>query len=397
MTSSRTAVAVAFAVNGALYGSWAARVPALADQAGVGTGGLGLALLGPSVAMILTASPAAKACARWGARPVLAVCLPAACLLLPVLGLAGSVWTLGLALALLGGLMGAVDVSMNIGAVAVVHQLGRPLMPVFHAGFSFGGLAGSLGAAAAAALAVVPGVQFAVVGAAGLIAVLVTVRAVPGEGATAGERPAGGYREVMARGRLWLLAGVAVCAAVAEGACAEWSALFLVDERGFGEAGAAAAYSVFAVAIAVTRLTGERAQRRFGPYRLLVGSGALAATGVFLAAVVPSGTAAYLGFGLAGIGLAFCFPLAMDLAGAAGREPGGTGGERELGFVTTIAYAGLLGGPPVIGGVATLTQLTVAMAVAGVVALLIVPAALGARRAGRTEPARPDSTVDIAR
>jgi MFS family permease len=379
LTSSRVAVAVSFVVNGALYGSWAARVPALADQVGAGVDGVGLALLGPAVAMVLTASPAARACAHWGPRRVLATCLTAACLLLPALGLTDSVWTLGLALALLGGLMGAVDVSMNIAAVAVIRRLDRPLMPVFHAGFSFGALAGSLGAAAAAALSLPPPTQFTVVGAVALTTVAVTVRAIPENHSASEGRPVGGFLRVMAQGRLWLLAAVALCAAVAEGACAEWSALFLVNERSAGDAAAAAAHSVFAVAIAVTRLTGEQAQRRFGPYRLLMLSGTLAAAGLFLAAMVPSVVAGYIGFAIAGIGLAFCFPLAMDLAGTAGREPGGTGGDRELGFVTTIAYAGLLGGPPMIGGVATLADLTVAMGLVGVIALLIVPATLVAR------------------
>ncbi len=385
MRPSGVAVAAAFVVNGTLYGSWAARVPALADQVGAGVEGVGLALLGPAVAMILTAGPAGRACARWGARPVLAVCLAGACLLLPVLGLTGSVLALGLALAALGGLMGAVDVSMNIAAVAVIRRVRRPLMPVFHAGFSFGGLAGSAGAAGAAALTLAPAAQFSVVGVVGLAALAMTARAIPAE-ATERPEPAGsarrspvGYRQVLSRGRLWLLAAVALCAAVAEGACAEWSALFLTNERAVGEAAAAAGYSVFAVAIAVTRLTGEWAQRRFGPYRLLVMSGGLAAAGVLLAAVVPSGVAGYIGFAIAGVGLAFCFPLAMDLAGAAGREPGGTGGDRELGFVTTVAYAGLLGGPPMIGLVAGIGGLALAMGVVGVVALLIVPVALASR------------------
>jgi fucose permease len=221
--------------------------------------------------------------------------------------------------------------------------------------------------------------QFTVVGVAALATVAVTARAIPDNHAPGEDRPAGGFLQVMSRGRLWLLAGVALCAAVAEGACAEWSALFLVTERSAGDAAAAAAHSGFAVAIAVTRLTGERAQRRFGPYRLLMLSGILAAAGLFLAAMVPSAVAGYAGFAIAGVGLAFCFPLAMDLAGAAGNEPGGTGGDRELGFVTTVAYAGLLAGPPMIGGVATLADLTVAMGLVGVIALLIVPVTFAAR------------------
>jgi MFS family permease len=100
---------------------------------------------------------------------------------------------------------------------------------------------------------------------------------------------------------------------------------------------------------------------------------------------VPAGWLTYVGFGLAGAGLAFAFPVALDLAGAVGRRGDGTGGEREIGFVTTIAYSGFLLGPPMIGGVAQLTNLEFAIGFAGAVAVLIAPAALGAATARRRE------------
>lgn len=388
MVSQRAAVAVVFVVNGALYGAWAARVPALASQVEAEPAGLGLALLGPSIAMIVTAPLAARACAAWGARPVLAAALAGACLVLPLVGLAGSPLTLGAALAALGGLMGTVDVAMNVAAVAVVRELDRPLMPFFHAGFSAGGLLGSLGAALAAALSVAPPRHFCFVAAAGLLALATAVRALPGERPEPHQRTSGGYRKVMLRGRLWLLAAVALCAAVAEGTCAEWSALFLVRERAVAESAAAAAYSVFCVTMALTRLFGERVENRFGPHRVLAGSGLVAAAGLVGAAAVPAGPVAYAGLALAGAGLAFCFPTAMALAGDAGRREDGGGGERELGFVTTVAYAGFLGGPPMIGGIASLTSLTVSIGLVGLLTALITPAAL-ALRGGRSARVRP--------
>ncbi|WP_181768460.1 MFS transporter, partial [Streptomyces albidus (ex Kaewkla and Franco 2022)] len=254
MVSQRTAVAVVFVVNGGLYGAWAARVPALASQVGAEPAGIGLALLGPSIAMIVTAPLAARACAAWGARFVIMAALAGACLVLPLLGLAGSVLTLGLALAGLGALMGSVDVAMNVAAVAVVRDLDRPLMPFFHAGFSIGGLLGSLGAGLAAAMSVLPARHFCFVSAAGLLALLVAWRSVPGERPEPEQRAAGRFRDVVFRRRLWLLAVVALCAAVAEGTCAEWSALFLVREREVTESVAATAYSVFSVTMALTRL-----------------------------------------------------------------------------------------------------------------------------------------------
>ncbi|EOD65494.1 major facilitator transporter, partial [Amycolatopsis vancoresmycina DSM 44592] len=109
--------------------------------------------------------------------------------------------------------------------------------------------------------------------------------------------------------------------------------------------------------------------------------------GLLAAAAIPVAAAGYLGFALAGAGLAASFPLALSLAGDAGRRGDGTGGEREIGFVTAIAYTGFLGGPPIVGGIAQVAGYDVAFGFAAFVAALILPAAVAARRSRRREEA----------
>jgi hypothetical protein len=83
--------------------------------------------------------------------------------------------------------------------------------------------------------------------------------------------------------------------------------------------------------------------------------------------------------------LAASFPIALSLAGAAGRRADDTGGEREIAFVTAIAYSGFLVGPPLIGGIAQASSLTVSFVVVGALAALIAPSAVGAGRARHRE------------
>lgn len=389
MVSTRSAVFTVFVLNGAVFGSWAARVPALAAQVGADPGGLGLSLFGISVGLICAAPIAARLCAVFGARALVILGAVGGCVVLPLLGLTTDPLQLGLVLFVLGLTVGLLDVSMNIAAVAVTRELDRPLMPVFHAGFSIGGLVGSVGAALAAAGGVGPLWQFLVAGAVGLVVTLAVSSSLPvAEGersrARAGEELSSGPTPIK-RPALWLLAAIALCSAIAEGASADWTALFLVRERGVADALAAAGYAVFSIAMAVTRLSGERAERRWGPYRLLACGAALAAVGLFAAVLVPSAPVGYVGFALAGIGLAFSFPVTMGLAGKVGQRADGTGGEREIGFVTTIAYSGFLAGPPLIGQVAQLTNLAVALGVAALIAALIVPSVLLVVRARRRE------------
>jgi MFS family permease len=384
--SGRWAVFITFALNGLVVGSWAPRMPAVAEQIGANPGQLGLALLGASVGMIAAASMTGRWCARFGARALVAVSALATVVVLPLMATVGSPLELGLVLVLLGVSVGMLDVAMNVAAVTVVRRTERPLMPVFHAGFSFGALAGSMGAAFAAGHGIALLGHFLGVSVLTIVVTAAVIRFVPREEPANAE---GAHdvtdRRMLRRPVLWLLGMVALCSAIVEGASGDWSALFAVRERGMGEAAAAVTFSVFCVAMGLVRLFGEQAERRWGADRMLVGGALVAGLGLLATAIIPSSAVAYVGFALAGAGLAFAFPVALNLAGAVGRRGDGTGGERELGFVTTIAYSGFLIGPPMIGGVAQLTNLEVAIGFAGIIAALIAPVALAAAASRRRE------------
>jgi MFS family permease len=396
MRSGKTAVLIVFVLQGAIFGSWVPRVPALAEQVQAQAGALGLALLGGSVGLIVAAPLAGRSCARFGARRVVLVSSLLTTAMLPLLALAADPVQLGLVLLGLGASVGTLDVAMNIAGVTVVRQTGRPLMPVFHAGFSFGGLFGAAGAALAVTAGWAPLEHFSLVAALVVLVTLVVVRRVPNEPVLSGHGPRqrSGGAGLARRPVLWLLGAVVLCSAVAEGASADWSALFAVRERGIGEAAAAVVYATFSVAMAVTRLLGERAERRWGPERLLVAGALTAGAGLLIAVLVPEAWASYVGFGLAGAGLAYAFPVALGLASAVGRRADGSGGERELAFVTAIAYSGFMLGPPMIGAIAQVSSLAFALGVAGVIATMMAPAALAAAWARRRESRQDEASVE---
>jgi MFS family permease len=184
---------------------------------------------------------------------------------------------------------------------------------------------------------------------------------------------------------LWLLGFIALCSSVAEGASVDWSAFFGVHQRGLTDAAGALVYTGFSLAMAIMRLSGERIERRWGSQRMLIGGASTGAIGLLVAILVPLPAFTYIGFALAGMGLAYGFPVALELAGAVGRRADGGGGERELAFVTTIAYSGFLLGPPMVGGIASLTSLPVALGVVALIAWAIAPLAIAANRARRRE------------
>ncbi|MEC8042490.1 MAG: MFS transporter, partial [Pseudomonadota bacterium] len=113
------AVAAMFAMNGALYGMWAARVPAVAEKFDLSHAVLGGLLLLLAGGAILAFPFAGRAADQMGAARVTLWLALANLVTLLLIGIAPSFWVLALALLLFGASHGAMDVTMNTWATEV--------------------------------------------------------------------------------------------------------------------------------------------------------------------------------------------------------------------------------------------------------------------------------------
>jgi len=363
----RAAITAVFFANGALFASWASRIPALADRTDATTGALGLALLAPAVGALATMPQigrllpgrSSRAFCRWSLAGLMAA------IVLP--GLAPTVALLGVALLFVGATNSALDVAMNAQGVSVERHQRRPILSSLHAAFSFGGFAGAGVGALAAALQVapLPHLLFAAVlfGVPGLIAVQALLRD--------DEDPDAGARRLPWRrlpGRLALLGLAAFFCLLAEGAASDWSAALVSGPLHGSPALGAIAYAIFSVGMGVGRLLADGLWARWGASGLVRRSGALAAGGFTAALVIGTAPVALAGFAALGLGLAGVVPT---LFRSAADQPGVPTGP-ALAAVSAIGYLGFLAGPPLIGGLAELTSLHVAMGLLAVAALLVV-------------------------
>ncbi len=379
----RAAVSVVFFLNGLVFANWVTRIPAVSDRTQASPGQLGLALLCIAIGSIAAMALVGRVVDLRGSRPVTLVCglLTAAAVALP--GTVDSVVALGGVLLLYGAAFGALDVAMNVAAMQVVRVAG-PVMPSFHAAFSLGGLVGAGTGALAATASVPPATHLGLV--AGVIAagVLAVRRGLPDDlPDEAAEQDTS--TSVWRTPAVWLFGVIALCGAFSEGAIADWTALYLRDEAGVGEGVAALGFAAFSVAMTAARLAGGQVLTRLGRARTLTTSGLLAAGGVLLAVLVP-GPAAFAGFGIAGLGLALAFPVALQ--GGAEAVPGAGG--RGVSAVSVVGYAGFLSGPPLIGFLAEVVSLRGALLT--VVVLSLLAAAVGSRA-----PAEPERVAAAAR
>ncbi|SFD46019.1 MFS transporter [Streptomyces aidingensis] len=355
---ARLAVCLVFALLGSVVGGWSSRIPEVRRGVGLGDASWGLAntasTAGDVVALTLITLLIGRVSVRW-------LSLAGASLILctaPLLASAGTVTALLPALAAWGFSAGLLSTPMNAQAAEVERRYGRPVMSGFHACFSFGVLGGGALGTLAAAAGVTPGAQMA--GNSVLLGSLLlgAARWLPDEVSRA---PSGGGTLRRLRRRftpqLLLLAAIAFVAAFVEGAAWQWSAIYAADSLGASAALAAATYTALTATAALARLGGDRLLGRLGHRRFLRLSGLVSAAGVALAVAWPHPAAALAGFAVLGLGIACMSPTVFGLAG---RRPGLTAGE-GVSVLVLGQWPGFLLAPPLIGALAALTGLRLAL------------------------------------
>jgi MFS family permease len=372
---ARSAVAAVFLLNGLIFGSWAARIPAVRDRVGLSDGELGIALACGAIGSIIAMPIAGGRAARLGSRRATRVALVLMSVAVAVVALAPSLPALCALIFFMGAAMGSCDVTMNAHGVEVERRYDRAILAGFHAAFSIGGLAGgALGALAAAADLDVR-VHLAIVG---------VVAGVVGLGWSrhflAGDADAIGHAEpifVRPPRRLLALGALAFACLLIEGASADWSAVYLRDELGTAAGTAALAFTAFSVTMTLGRLVGDPLVNRFGPQTIVRAGGALAAVGFGLGLAISAPVAGIAGFACLGAGMSGVVPIVFR---ASGRVPGMAAGV-GLAAVSSTGYLGFLVGPPTIGGIATLTGLPTALIALVVLAAVVTALAPTTRHA----------------
>lgn len=362
---ARAGVSIVFAVCGAGFATWAARVPAAQQQLNLSPGQLAIGLFGlaaGSVAALLVAGPLVTTIgSRWGSSL-------GALVLCAGLPLAASAPDLPLfvgALAILGVGNSLLDVSMNAHAARVEAEYGRPIFASFHAFWNVGGLVGSGVAAGMAASGVPISVHFT---AAAVVLALIAAAAVLGGFLTGPDTGQGDGAFALPSRRLIPLGVIAFCGFVAEGTVNDWSAVLLTTTTNAPPAVASLGYFAFSIAMIAVRLVVDRAAVRTGPVLITRVSAGLTVCGFVLAATARSPTTGVVAFAIIGIGVSAIVPLARS--SAAGKQPEAPG--RAIAAVATCGYLGFLVGPILVGALATTIGLPPAVLVAGALAVVVI-------------------------
>ncbi|MDX6324780.1 MAG: hypothetical protein QOK15_1134 [Nocardioidaceae bacterium] len=372
--AARNAVGLVFFLNGLLFASWVSRIPEARSSLGLDNGQLGLLLLAIAAGSLLAMPTTGTAIERLGTVMVIRSGAVSALVgvLLVSMGLsAGEVWLAAVGLFLYGVGTGVWDVAMNVEGAAVEQDLGRNVMPRFHAGFSLGTVAGA-GIGAVAVATGVPALAHLVpLALLGFVGVVVGSRAfLPDEPQphpeSDEERPRSAWGAWL-EPRTVLIGLMVLALALTEGTANDWLALALVDGYGVERWVGVMGFALFVTAMTTGRLVGPVLLDRFGRASVLWSTMAAAAGGVLIIVFGQHLPVAVPGIVLWGLGASLGFPVGMSAAADDPRRAAA-----RVSVVSTIGYAAFLAGPPLLGFVANHVGTLNALLV---VAILLVPSA----------------------
>ncbi len=366
-------VASSFVGLGIWVGMWAVITADIERDLGLGHGGFGAVL-----AVALAGSAAANAVAgslseRWGTRRLLRVGLVAFAAAMVLVALAPGPVMLALAVVAAITFGGAVDVAMNVAAVAGLPDQAGGLVR-FHSLFNVGAVLG----AGCAGLVLRAGIGWR-----WALLLPLVLNVVNWAWAGTVELPAGEPGEhhgllhavrTLHRDRLLTLAAVFAFGAMVEGGIDAWGVLVLREQLAVSALLGAGGYVAGQAIAAVARATlGPRAGR-LGASRGVAVGGSVAVTGLVLLALAPT-PLAVAGLALAAIGISVCWPLLLAKASEGQARPGPI-----VGGVTAVGYTGFVLGPPLVGWLSHPFGLRHALLALAAAALVVAIAPMRLRR-----------------
>ena len=309
--SSRTAITSVFVSFGIAIGALAGSMPSVMRNAGIGAETFGLGLTLSTVLTVGAMSVGGQIARMASNRAVLLGVLPAFAVSLGAYLTAASPLWFFLTIPVMGLCFGLTDLFMNAEAVALEHDLRRPVFMSFHGGVSAG-----VGVMAVAAswlsthwgtwsVALVAALAFAV-------AWLLVERAIAARPLVAGK--AAHIGKLPNRTPLMILGIAAGLIIAAETAALLWSAKLLADIAPSLAAISGLGAAFFGICNAAVRFPGDRMRSLFGEMPLMLGSLFVSICGFLALGLSDSFAISVAAFASVGFGLALLIPTIFALS-----------------------------------------------------------------------------------
>ncbi|WP_336081101.1 MFS transporter [Thalassospira sp. CH_XMU1448-2] len=376
-----------FFLHGAAFSSWVPHIPLVQERLGLGHDELGGILLAAAIGVLAVMPIAGRLSDRIGSELVVRYSGLVYFIAVGIPVLMQSYLSISIAMFALGFSGAFLDIAMNANGLNVERAKGRSIMSGLHGFWSLGGFAGAGIAAAWFALPFDNALHLPVILTVFLIAhVFAQAKLLP-DHQTSQNRKDRADKQALETARtkkerpmFLMLLPFGVCAFIGqfgEGVITDWAAVFMNSELSSGATMAAVGFAIYSCAMAVTRLSGDALVMKFGRAPVLLTSSVLASVGTFIIALSPHYIVAWIGCGVAGMGLAVILPLLLSAASQAT----GKGGGAVVSIIAATGYSAIMAGPPIIGTIGQVAGLVTAFAITASFLALIIPVYLLTMRA----------------
>ncbi len=165
---------------------------------------------------------------------------------------------------------------------------------------------------------------------------------------------------------LTVLACVFAAGAMVEGGIATWGVLYLRGHLGVGVVAGVGVYVIGQGLATITRMGAGPSVGKLGTRRGVALGGSLAAVGITLEALTSSAAVGVTGLALACVGITVVWPLLLADVNNEARHPA-----LAIGGVTAAGYLGMVAGPPIVGILSGVFDLSTGLLVLAAAALFV--------------------------
>ncbi len=364
----RLAVAAYYFVPGAVFASWASRIPDVKHILHLSNGQLGSVLFAIPIGQLLMMAFSGILVSKFGSKKMLVLSEVLYAAVLVGIGCSSSVVHLILALVGFGMMANLMNIATNTQACLVEKMYGRNIMSSFHGLWSLGGFAGGIIGAVFANTLLPIEVHFGSILAMSLLIVALGFRHLVNDATAQAEEedvPKFSFKAIDPI--LFLLGLMGFAGMFCEGTVYDWSSVYFSSVVKPDEAFIRAGYVAGMGAMTLGRFLADGFVTKYGPSRVLKTCGGLIVGGLWLAAALPYLIPATLGFLLVGLGISSSVPICYSIAGKLGTIKASI----AITIVSSISFFGFLVGPPVIGWLSEATGLRIALSIAACLGIMI--------------------------
>ncbi|MEY4629061.1 MAG: hypothetical protein RLZZ595_1387 [Bacteroidota bacterium] len=360
----RIAISIYFFFLGFLFSSWASRIPDIKDRYDLNDAELGSLLFMLPLGALCSLPLSGWMIARAGSKNMSLATLLLYVMALFAISLVKTIGFLSVVLFCFGFLGNLGNISLNAQGIAIQHHIQKSILSSLHAMWS-------VGAFTAAAFTDWMMEEERTMESQYMIILLVTATIILGLFAVLIKDPAisGEKQKVFAipNRALLFLGLICFCVAMSEGAMADWSSLYYRQIINQPHVVSAMGYTAFALFMSIGRFLGDPLIERWGYKTVLKGNGMLIAVGMVLSLSTSIPSLVIIGFALVGLGVSSVFPVVYILA----TKEKSMMPSAALAAVSSVGFVGFLVGPPIIGFIAQLIGLRLALTVVVLLGALI--------------------------